>query len=300
MRLSHVVPQRLASVLTAGWLAACGGAGAPADVPATPAGSAGSAGGDVGPNAGAGGLPNAQGGGQASSSGSAGAAAGGLSGGGASGGSASDGGSGGAGPAPSGACAPPSTGHYQLEDLDRGVVAVPVTGGVYVGWRMLGYEYDKTAANVSYDLYRDGSKVANVTDSTNYLDKSGTAASSYAVSAVIKGNACGMSAASKPWAQEYLSIPLTPPADGPHGGTYSANDASVGDLDGDGQLDLVLKWDPSNAKDNSQSGVTDDVFVDGYTLAGARLFRIDLGPNIRAGAHYTQLSVYDLDGDGKA
>ena len=300
MRFSQIVPQSLASVLAAGLLVACGDTGSPAAVPANPAGSAGSAGGDVGPNAGAGGLPNAQGGGQASSSGSAGAAAGGLSGGGASGGSASDGGSGGAGPAPSGACAPPSTGHYQLEDLDRGVVAVPVTGGVYVGWRMFGYEYDKTAANVSYDLYRDGSKVANVTDSTNYLDKSGTAASSYAVSAVIKGNACGMSAASKPWAQEYLSIPLTPPADGPHGGTYSANDASVGDLDGDGQLDLVLKWDPSNAKDNSQSGVTDDVFVDGYTLAGARLFRIDLGPNIRAGAHYTQLSVYDLDGDGKA
>jgi rhamnogalacturonan endolyase len=215
-------------------------------------------------------------------------------------GSAGTAGGSGAGPAPGGACAPPATGHYQLEDLDRGVVAVPVDGGVYVGWRMFGYEYDKTAANVSYDLYRDGTKVTNVTDSTNYLDKAGTASSSYAVSAVIKGSACQMSAPTKPWAENFLSIPLTPPANGPHGGSYSANDASVGDLDGDGQLDIILKWDPSNAKDNSQEGVTDDVFVDGYTLMGKRLFRIDLGPNIRAGAHYTQLSVYDFDGDGKA
>jgi rhamnogalacturonan endolyase len=247
-----------------------------------------------------GGLPNSQAGGSPAASGSttggtASSGAGNLAG---SAGSA--GSEGGAGPTPGGACAPPSTGHYQLEDLDRGVIAVPVEGGVYVGWRMFGYEYDKTAANVSYDLYRDGTKVTNVTDSTNYLDKAGTASSSYAVSAVIKGSACSLSAPTKAWAQDFLSIPLTPPANGPHGGSYSANDASVGDLDGDGQLDIVLKWDPSNAKDNSQEGVTDDVLVDGYTLTGKRLFRINLGPNIRAGAHYTQLSVYDFDGDGKA
>jgi rhamnogalacturonan endolyase len=199
-----------------------------------------------------------------------------------------------------GSCAAPTTGHYQLEDLDRGVVAVKVDGGVYVGWRMQGYEYDTTATNVAYDVLRDGTKLATVTDSTNYLDKDGTAQSAYSVRAVIKGAECAPSAAVKPWAQSYLTIPLTPPATGPNGGTYAANDASVGDLDGDGQLDLVLKWDPSNAKDNSQPGKTDDVFVDGYTLAGVRLFRINLGPNIRAGAHYTQISVYDFDGDGKA
>ncbi|RYZ09704.1 MAG: rhamnogalacturonan lyase [Myxococcales bacterium] len=197
-------------------------------------------------------------------------------------------------------CAAPTTGHYQLEDLDRGVVALKVDGGVYVGWRMMGYEYDKTASNVVYDLLRDGAKIATVTDSTNYLDSAGTAQSSYSVRAVIQGAPCAESAPVKPWADSFLSIPLTPPATGPNGGTYNANDASVGDLDGDGQLDLVLKWDPSNSKDNSQEGKTDNVFVDGYTLAGKRLFRIDLGPNIRAGAHYTQISVYDFDGDGKA
>jgi rhamnogalacturonan endolyase len=182
-----------------------------------------------------------------------------------------------------------------MENLDRGLVAVVVTGGVYVGWRMFGYEYTGTDADVSYNLYKGGTKLANVTDSTNYLDAAGSASSSYTVSAVIKGVEGAQSAAVTPWAQNYTSIPLTSP-----GGSYSANDGATGDLDGDGKLDIVLKWDPSDAKDNSQSGNTSDVYIDGYTLAGKRLWRIDLGPNIRAGAHYTQMSVGDFDGDGKA
>jgi rhamnogalacturonan endolyase len=208
-------------------------------------------------------------------------------------------GSGGSGEVPA-VCVPPNDGHFQMEDLDRGLVAVKVGGGVYVGWRMLGYEYDPTESNVAYALYRDGEKIATVTDSTNYLDEAGTESSKYSVSLVVQGVECERSPEAGVWAQNYLTIPLTPPPTGPNGGTYSANDASVGDLDGDGQLDIVLKWDPSNAKDNSQDGVTDNVYLDGYTLAGKRLFRIDLGPNIRAGAHYTQFSVYDFDGDGKA
>ena len=189
---------------------------------------------------------------------------------------------------------PAGTGHYQMENLDRGVVAVKVTGGVYVGWRMFGYEYDTTASNVSYNLYRDGTKVANVTDSTNYLDASGTTSSKYTVTAVIKGVEGTQSPAVTPWAQNYTSIPLKAVSGA------SANDGSPGDLDGDGIVDIVLKWDPANSHDNSQSGVTDDVIIDGYTLAGKQLWRIDLGPNIRAGQHYTQMSVYDFDGDGKA
>ena len=214
----------------------------------------------------------------------------------------SNGGTTAAGGAPqTGSCAAPTTGHYQMEDLDRGVVAVKVTGGVYVGWRMMGYEYNPTSpTSIAYNLYRSGTKVATVTNSTNYLDAAGTASSTYTVTAIINGTECAQSPAAAVLAQEYINIPLTPPATGPNGGTYSASDASTGDLDGDGQLDIVLKWDPSNSKDNSQAGITDDVFLDGYTLAGKRLFRIDLGPNIRAGAHYTQFSVYDFDGDGKA
>jgi hypothetical protein len=188
-----------------------------------------------------------------------------------------------------------------MEDIDRGVVAVKVTGGVYVGWRMMGYEYNPTSpTSIAYNVYRAGTKLATVTDSTNYLDASGTASSTYTVAATINGTECAQSPSVTTWAQNYLSIPLSVPPTSPSGATYSASDGSPGDLDGDGIYDIVLKWDPSDSKDNSQSGVTSNVFLDGYTLAGKHLWRIDLGPNIRAGAHYTQFSVYDFDGDGKA
>lgn len=90
-----------------------------------------------------------------------------------------------------------------------------------------------------------------------------------------------------------------PPA-GPRQYNYSPGDASVGDLDGDGQYELVLKWDPSNARDNSQDGFTGNVILDAYELDGKQLWRINLGTNIRAGAHYTQFLVFDFDGDGRA
>jgi hypothetical protein len=187
-------------------------------------------------------------------------------------------------------------GFYFMEKLNRGVVAISGMGGVYVGWRMLGFEYDEHNANMlSYNLYRDGAMIANVTDSTNYLDSAGTGKSQYAVHAVIDGKEREASESAAPWAQNYLRIPLQPPS-----GSYSANDASVGDMDGDGTYEIVLKWDPSDSKDNSLSGVTSDVYLDAIKLDGTRLWRIDLGPNIRAGAHYTQFIVYDYDGDGKA
>jgi hypothetical protein len=191
------------------------------------------------------------------------------------------------------------TGHYQMENLDRGVVAVTVAGGVYVGWRMFGYEYDTTASNVSYDLYRDGAKIQNVADSTNYLDASGTASSSYTVTPLIKGVEGAQSPAATPWAQNYLSIPLTPPPRDAAGNAYLANDGSPGDLDGDGQYDIVLTWDPQDRGDYVIS-VGTNVVLDGYTLAGKLLWRIELGPNSRGGAHYTPIVVYDFDGDGKA
>jgi hypothetical protein len=204
------------------------------------------------------------------------------------------------------------SGHYQMEALTRGVVAVKVDGGVYVGWRMFGYEYDpQNPANVAYNVYRDGGRIARVTDGTNYLDPAGTASSAYSVRAVIAGVEGADSGNASVWAENYLRIPLdippagvtpgSPTCETPNEGyTFDANDGSVGDLDGDGEYEIVLKWMPQNAKDNAQSGCTGNVYLDAYKLSGKRLWRIDLGVNIRAGAHYTQFLVYDFDGDGKA
>jgi len=202
------------------------------------------------------------------------------------------------------------TGFYRMERLSRGLVAVSSSNGVYVGWRMFGFEYDaSTPANVSYNVYRDGTKVANVTNSTNYQDSAGTSTSTYSVRPVIGGVEGAASESAKVLSQQYLTVPLqvppggTTPASCPTASeayTYSANDGSPGDTDGDGVYEIFLKWDPSNAKDNSQDGCTGNVFIDAYKVDGTRLWRIDLGPNIRAGAHYTQFVVYDFDGDGKA
>jgi rhamnogalacturonan endolyase len=106
------------------------------------------------------------------------------------------------------------------------------------------------------------------------------------------------------WASIYKQVPIQIPAPGvtPAGEeySYSANDGSIGDLDGDGKFEIVLRWDPSNAKDNSQSGYTGNVYLDAYKMDGTMMWRVDLGRNIRAGAHYTQFMVYDFDSDGKA
>ncbi|CAN5302094.1 rhamnogalacturonan lyase [soil metagenome] len=201
------------------------------------------------------------------------------------------------------ALAGPELAPRQMEALDRGLVAVPaIDGGILVSWRLLGDDSPK----IAFNLYRDGAKLnaKPLTGSTDFVDKTGGSSATYTVRAVVAGKEAPASQPAKVWANGYLSLPIQPPADGvtPTGEAYSytANDASVGDLDGDGRYEIVLKWDPTNSKDNAFGGYTGPVILDAYTLEGKRLWRIDLGRNIRAGAHYTQFQVYDLDGDGKA
>jgi hypothetical protein len=150
---------------------------------------------------------------------------------------------------------------------------------------------------VGFNVYRGSTRVNSspITNSTNYLDAGAAAGAAYTVRAVVNAVEQAASEAALQFTNGYLDVPISPP-----GSTYAANDASVGDLDGDGQLDIVLKWDPADAKDNSQAGVTSNVYVDAYRLNGTRLWRVNLGRNIRAGAHYTQFQVYDYDGDGRA
>jgi rhamnogalacturonan endolyase len=196
------------------------------------------------------------------------------------------------------------------EALGRGVVAVAQDNGqVFISWRLLATD----AASTGFDVYRQpaGGAAIKLNDtpvmsSTNWVDAAAgtTAGTTYFVRAVRKGVATAASDPAPVWPQQFMRLPLQRPAGGTTSAgeayTYSPGDCSVGDLDGDGQQEIIVKWDPSNQKDNSQSGYTGNVYLDAYQLNGTRLWRIDLGKNIRAGAHYTQFMVYDLDGDGKA
>lgn len=190
----------------------------------------------------------------------------------------------------------------QFERLDRGVVAVPaIDGGNLVSWRLLVTD----PAGTAFDVYRDDKKVNKepLTATTNFRDEGGAATSTYVVTTLSAGEETERSNSIGVLQAGYYSLPIQQPAGGKNESgdyTYKAQDCSVADLDGDGQYEIVLKWEPTNAQDNSRSGVTSNVLLDAYTLAGKRLWRIDLGRNIRAGKHYTQFLVYDFDGDGKA
>ena len=213
----------------------------------------------------------------------------------------------------------------QAEDLDRGLVALTVKEGVFVSWRILGTD----SAEDTFTLYRNGEVVAaGISGASNYLDGNGKAGDIYRVEvdnvtvstgdsdtaaggsgneAATQGtertrnSLCGQTAAS---AASYIEIPLNKPETDTllNGETcdYTPNDASVGDIDGDGEYEIILKWDPSNSHDNAHDGLTGRCYIDAYELDGTFLWRVNLGINIRSGAHYTQFMVYDFDGDGKA
>ncbi|WP_297971009.1 rhamnogalacturonan lyase [uncultured Bacteroides sp.] len=196
----------------------------------------------------------------------------------------------------------------QKEKLGRGVVAIRETpSDVVVSWRYLSSDPENTAFNI----YRNGKKLAEVDAHTGtfYRDTyKGKKAVTYTVRPVVDGVETGNVEGSYTLPAQapigYINILLDVPADGttPAGQkyTYTPNDASIGDVDGDGEYEIILKWDPSNAHDNAHDGYTGNVFFDCYRLTGERLWRIDMGRNVRAGAHYTQFMVYDFDGDGRA
>ncbi|MEZ4852590.1 MAG: hypothetical protein R3B93_29220 [Bacteroidia bacterium] len=150
-------------------------------------------------------------------------------------------------------------------------------------------------SGVEFNLYRDGALINSspITGISNYIDSSGTSESLYYLETMIAGVDTSISTPVKVWNDGYLTIPTQTPAG------YSLNDASMADLDGDGELEIVVKLEGAS-RDNSQSGYTDPVFLHAYRLNGEFLWSIDLGVNIRAGAHYTQFLVHDLNGDGKA
>lgn len=189
----------------------------------------------------------------------------------------------------------------QMEILDRGALAICTKKGMYLTFRLNAYEYGNTAFNI----YADGKKIAYIPENyaTNYLDKKGTIHTKYEIKKVVDGVEEEEGYIARNLAHNYMDIPIQKPEPytAPDGNTYeyTANDASVADLDGDGEYEIILKWD-CNGKDNSHKGYSGIVYLDAYKLDGTMLWRLDMGPNIRCGAHYTQFMVYDFDGDGYA
>lgn len=197
----------------------------------------------------------------------------------------------------------------QSEKLDRGMVAIREDSTtVNVSWRYLSDD----PMDISFDVYRNGEKINNhpIRTSTYFKDEKAPNSDleyelrSHSISKKKIRVGVDSYKLEKDSPVGYLNIDLDIPPDGvtPDGQkySYSANDISIGDVDGDGEYEIILKWDPSNARDNAHDGYTGNVYIDCYKLNGEKLWRIDLGPNIRAGAHYTQFLVYDFDGDGKA
>lgn len=189
---------------------------------------------------------------------------------------------------------------YRMEYLTRGVHAVPDgKGKIFVSWRLLGTEDN----DLAFNLYRTSNNKTvrlnkqPIIKTTNFTDDSADTnqANTYTVKAIInnKDEKTGVSYTLPANAEPYLSIPLRTPTG------YSANDASVGDMDGDGIYEIVIHL-TGRAKDNSQAGITDPPIFQCYKMDGIFLWEINLGKNIREGAHYTQFMVYDFDGDGKA
>ena len=209
-----------------------------------------------------------------------------------------------------------------MEKLDRGVVAVRMEDGrVMVSWRVLRSDPN----HLSFIVLRNDTVICEnppANSGTCFIDEHPLSSDNdveYKIepvldvprnrrnserdipllpaidgSFVLKANA----------PVGYLPVPLQKPDGGqsPDGRRYRymANDASAADVDGDGQYELIVKWEPTNAHDNAHAGFTAPTLFDCYRLDGTLLWRIDMGRNIRSGAHYVPFIVYDLNGDGRA
>jgi len=200
----------------------------------------------------------------------------------------------------------------QMEKLDRGLIAIKTDGGVYLSWRLFDSEdniFGSADKNVSFNVYRDGKKISEVATKTNYVDS--TVGTNYSVAPVINGVEGEKCDAVTVYNNSYFDIPLSKPDDetiyDPSGNelaTYSffPADCSTGDVDGDGEYEIIVKWtssehDVGSPGDPAYSGT---VHLAAYKLDGTKLWKNDiaLGKNVYSSAHTLQFLVYDFDGDG--
>ena len=202
----------------------------------------------------------------------------------------------------------------QMEKLDRGLIAIKTDGGVYLSWRLFDSEdniFGSADKNVSFNVYRDGKKISEVATKTNYVDS--TVGTNYSVAPVINGVEGEKCDAVTVYNNSYFDIPLSKPDDktiydpsGTELATYSffPADCSTGDVDGDGEYEIIVKWtsserDVGSPGDPAYSGT---VHLAAYKLDGTKLWNndIELGKNVYSSAHTVQFLVYDFDGDGKS
>ena len=196
---------------------------------------------------------------------------------------------------------------YSGEKLSRGLIGIPTEEGMYFSWRMT----LEDAAGLQFDLYRSSGGGAEVKLNKEPIDRTSdfldrtvdyTVDNRWTLKATT-GEVATWTRLKGEERNPYLSVPVCKPEDGEIAGesfTYTANDCSVGDLDGDGEYEIILKWSPSNSKRPPQRGFTGNTYLDAYKMDGRRLWRIDLGPNVRSGAATTNFLVFDFDGDGCA
>ncbi len=178
-----------------------------------------------------------------------------------------------------------------MEKLNRGTVAAKTDDGVLISWR----KFANDPENISFNVYRNKVLVNTnpITGVSNFLDENGTENNFYYIEVLNNEEVTETSNPVVVWKDGYKDIPLQTPEG------YEPEDASAADLDGDGEMEIIVKMQGTH-RDNSQSGYTDPVLLHAYKLNGKLLWSINLGINIRAGSHYTQFMVYDLNGDGFA
>lgn len=189
--------------------------------------------------------------------------------------------------------------HTNATPLNRGLMAVNLVGkGNLISWRA---RQDDVYGSTHYCLYRSGTLIADLDSRTNYLDAEGSLVDQYRVEVCdSNGQILEQQEGVCVWNGQMLDIALqqAPIDTNGTGASYTPNDATTYDMDGDGEQEIIFRWEPSNVRDGANTGTTGAVWLECVKLDGTQLWRINLGQNIWASQHTVTFLCYDFDGDG--